>query len=72
MRTNRIVDYILRKLPKEHLRWCPIGDDDYERSGCACLGCVVHVVTKEEWLDWCKRYNYCDHCKRFDEDRFYT
>ncbi len=67
MRSALIVDYHLRKLPNGHLRWCYAAED----KGCACFGCVVSRVSKDEWLDWCKRYNYCECCGRFDEDGFY-
>jgi hypothetical protein len=60
MRTVKIVDYLLGKLPKKHLRWC-------HSELCACMGCVNSIVTRDEWEDWCGRHNYCDACKRYED-----
>lgn len=60
MRSEVIVANELSKIPKERLIWCDaIG-------GCACMGCVNSVVTKEEWERWKESVNYCECCGRKD------
>jgi hypothetical protein len=73
MRSPEIVDSILRKQSRSCLRWCPVGENLTigQTDACACIGCINYIVSKEEWLNWCKRYNYCKCCSRFDKDIFY-
>lgn len=59
MRSEKIIDYKISKLPTKCLRWC-------DSEACCCLGCVKLTVTKDEWEAWKKRHNYCERCGRYD------
>lgn len=60
MRTPKIVDYLMSKIPSTSWRFCT-------SELCACLGCVNHFITKEEFEDWRRRHNYCEFCRRIGE-----
>ena len=62
MRSVKVVDYFVSKVPPENIRWCEA------KHGCCCVGCINNStdITKEEWESWAKRHNYCGCCGRYD------